>query len=158
MIPMTEKAIFGAGCFWGVQHSFAKLIGVLTTQVGYCGGNKKTTNYSEVCTGTTGHAEVVLVKYDPNKVSYEQLLQHFFAIHNPTLLNRQGHDEGEQYRSAIFFTNEQQQRIAQDFIRELQLKLSKPIVTQVAPENNYVKAEEYHQNYLVKNGHETCKL
>ena len=157
---MSEIAIFGAGCFWGVEERFRVLNGVLNTEVGYCGGDLPETDYKKVCTGTTGHAEVVRIEFDPERISYKSLLSIFWNNHNPTLLNRQGPDIGTQYRSVIFTTNDKQIGVAQDSMKEFDANgpFDKPIVTQIVPENNYVKAEDYHQKYLMKRGQTACGI
>lgn len=148
-----EKIILGAGCFWGVEKKFNELEGVISTKVGYSGGFKKDPTYEEVCTGQTGHAEVVKVEYDPEVISFDELLNFFFSIHNPTTLNRQGLDVGTQYRSAIYFYTHEQHDIAKDKIEEIDGtdKFLNAIVTEVKPAENFYLAEEYHQKYLYKN-------
>ena len=145
-----EIAILGAGCFWGPEIKFSKLNGVLKTEVGYCGGKSPKTSYREVCTGETNHAEVVKIEYDENKISYEQILNYFFEIHDPTTLNQQGYDIGTQYRSEIFYNNQNQKKIAEDTLNKMNKKLNGKIVTNVSEIKNYCKAEEYHQKYLEK--------
>jgi peptide-methionine (S)-S-oxide reductase len=153
-------ATFAAGCFWGVEETFRQTPGVLSTRVGYAGGTAKDPTYDMVCTGTTGHAEAVEVTYDPEKVSYEQLLTIFFENHNPTTPNRQGPDIGEQYRSVIFFHSPDQQTAAQKKISELEKAgtFKRPIVTQVAPASTFYEAEDYHQKYLMKRGLGSCHI
>jgi peptide-methionine (S)-S-oxide reductase len=149
--PTTETAVFAGGCFWGVDAVFKHVKGVVQVVSGYAGGGSLTAHYEIVSTGETGHAESVEITYDPAQVSYRQLLQIFFSVaHDPTELNRQGPDEGTQYRSAIFYTNADQQRAAQAYIAELTHThvYSKPIVTQVVPLGHFYPAEAYHQNYL----------
>jgi methionine-S-sulfoxide reductase len=148
-----EEAIFGAGCFWGVEHKFGKVKGVIETEVGYTGGETKNPTYKDVCTNKTGHAEVVKVTYNPSIVSYEDLLEIFWDIHNPTTLNRQGWDIGTQYRSAVFYKNEEQRLSAIELKEKLDKsgKYKKPIVTEIVPSAEYYKAEEYHQKYHEKN-------
>src|SRR5437588_11328885 len=143
----TEKATFGAGCFWGVEEAFRKLKGVSDTAVGYAGGTKDNPTYEDVCTDQTGHAEVVHVEYDPTQVSYGQLLQTFFANHDPTTKNRQGPDVGTQYRSVVFFYTPEQKAAAEKTKDELEKsgKFRRPIVTQIEPEPQFWRAEEYHQ-------------
>ena len=162
---MTEKtknnlqtATFGAGCFWGVEEEFRELKGVKSTTVGYSGGTFKNPTYENVCGGKTGHAEVVQVKYDPNEVSYEQLLDVFWNNHDPTTLNRQGPDVGEQYRSVIFFHNKEQEKLAKQSKEKLEKsgKFKNKIVTQIIPASAFYKAEEYHQQYLSKRGAKVC--
>ena len=145
-----EIAILGLGCFWGPEIKFSKVNGVIKTEVGYCGGKNKETTYEEVCTGTTDHAEVVKLDFDPKIISYEKILDHFFEIHDPTTLNSQGPDFGTQYRSEIFYLNEKQKLIAEKIINDLNLKLSGKVVTKVSLVKNYCSAEEYHQRYLEK--------
>ena len=145
-----EITILGLGCFWGPEIKFSKLNGVTKTEVGYCGGNTSQTNYNEVCSGTTNHAEVVKLDFDPEIISYEKILKFFFKIHDPTTLNSQGPDFGTQYRSEIFYINDQQKKIAEKMIEEENIKLSKKIVTKVSFVINYCPAEEYHQKYLEK--------
>ena len=145
-----EIAILGAGCFWGPEIKFSKLNGVLKTEVGYCGGKSPKTSYREVCTGETNHAEVVKIEYDESKISYEQILNYFFEIHDPTTLNQQGYDIGTQYRSEIFYNNQNQKKIAEETLNKMNKKLNGKIVTNVSETKNYCKAEEYHQKYLEK--------
>lgn len=151
---MTEKATFAAGCFWGVEDVFMHLPGVLSTVVGYTGGTSLNPDYRQVCAGLTGHAEAVQVTFDPQKVSYRELLKTFWALHDPTTLNRQGPDIGSQYRSAVFFHTVEQQDAALNMIAELTTANVYPvkIVTQVVPVAVFYPAEEYHQQYNVKNG------
>jgi peptide-methionine (S)-S-oxide reductase len=154
-----EKATFAAGCFWGVEENFANLEGVSSTKVGYSGGTLPNASYKDVCGGRTGHAEVVEVFFDPAVLSYEKLVRFFFEIHDPTTLNRQGPDRGDQYRSAIFFHSPEQKTTAQAVIEELSKKdefRSRPIVTQVAEAAPFYDAEEYHQKYLAKQGLKVC--
>jgi methionine-S-sulfoxide reductase len=145
-----EIAILGLGCFWGPEIKFSKLDGVIKTEVGYCGGNSNQTNYNEVCTGETNHAEVVKLDFDPTIISYEKILEVFFKIHDPTTLNSQGPDFGTQYRSEIFYLNDQQKIIAKKMIEEENKKLSEKVVTKISLVKNYCAAEEYHQKYLEK--------
>jgi peptide-methionine (S)-S-oxide reductase len=151
---VSQKATFGAGCFWGVEAAFRKVEGVLSTTVGYSGGSFKGPTYQDVCTGTTEHAEVVEVEYAPAKVSYEELLNVFWDIHNPTTMNRQGFDIGSQYRSAIFFHNVEQEAAAKASKERLQRsgQYKNPIVTEITPASEFYKAEEYHQQYFEKRG------
>lgn len=155
-----EIAIFGAGCFWGVEASFRRLQGVIDTRVGYSGGKLKNPSYKDVCRGDTGHAEVVKVTFDPEILTYNTLLDHFWEIHNPTTRNRQGPDIGSQYRSAIFFQNDQHQKMAlQSRLEQNQSgRYSTPIVTEISPEQPFYDAEEYHQRYLEKNGKLACHI
>ena len=145
-----EIAILGLGCFWGPEIKFSKLDGVIKTEVGYCGGNSNQTNYNEVCTGETNHAEVVKLEFDPTIISYEKILEIFFKIHDPTTLNSQGPDFGTQYRSEIFYLNDQQKIIAKKMLEEENKKLSEKVVTKISLVKNYCAAEEYHQKYLEK--------
>ena len=156
--PKTETAMFGAGCFWGVEVTFRQTKGVVDAAVGYAGGTTKNPTYKEVCTDQTGHAEVVRVTFDPAKVSYEQLLDVFWANHNPTQLNRQGPDTGSQYRSVIFYFGDEQKKVAETSKAKLEAsgKWKKPIVTQIVPAVEFYRAEEYHQRYLEKNGLPVC--
>jgi peptide-methionine (S)-S-oxide reductase len=157
----TEKATFGAGCFWGVEAAFAAISGVTATAVGYEGGSTLQPTYKDVCTDATGHAEVVELDFDPQTVPYEQLLDAFFALHDPTTLNRQGPDWGSQYRSAIFFHSPQQQAAALAKIEQLTAQgRFKParIVTKVEPAQTFWKAEDYHQRYLEKRGLGSCHI
>jgi peptide methionine sulfoxide reductase msrA/msrB len=158
--PNTETAIFAAGCFWGVQEYFSRVKGVIKSESGYTGGTKKNPTYEEVCTGKTGHAESVRITFDPKVVSYEKLLGHFWELHDPTSLNRQGNDRGSQYRSAIFFTNPQQEKIAKASLEKLTKlgKYSEKIVTEIVPAKEFYLAEEYHQDYLKKNPHGYCHI
>ncbi|MBZ5570276.1 MAG: peptide-methionine (S)-S-oxide reductase MsrA [Acidobacteriia bacterium] len=154
------KAIFAAGCFWGVEATFRQLPGVISTRVGYTGGKTQDPNYKEVCTNTTGHAEAVEVTYDPAKLSYDKLLEVFWENHDPTQLNRQGPDWGTQYRSAIFFISPEQEAVAKASKEALGKsgRFSKPIVTQIVPEATFYEAEDYHQQYLEKKGLATCHI
>lgn len=150
----TKQAIFASGCFWKPQFVFSQLEGVTKTRVGYCGGNIDNPSYRQVCTDTTGHAEVVLVEYDPDKLSYAELLKTFFSIHDPTTLNRQGPDIGSQYRSAIYYLDEEQKAEAEAFkagLVEAQPGL-RPIVTEITRAGTFYDAEEYHQDYYKKHG------
>lgn len=157
---MIEKATFGAGCFWGVEAYFAQIPGVKSTAVGYLGGNLPNPSYRDVCTGKTGHAEVVQLEYDPSQVTYEELLNHFWSLHDPTTLNRQGPDIGTQYRSAIFFHSVEQQKIALEAKAKLEKlgRFKKPIVTEITAASQFYRAEEYHQRYLEKQGRSSCKI
>ena len=148
------KATFGAGCFWHVEDLFRKTKGVTSTKVGYTGGNLVNPTYEEVCTDATGHAEAVEIEYDPNEISYDKLLQIFWENHDPTSLNRQGHDIGKQYRSAIFVHDDEQKRIAEKSKSELTTsgKFQKPIVTEIRYAPEFFQAEEYHQKYFQKHG------
>ncbi len=147
-----EKATFAAGCFWQIEATFSKIQGVVSTSVGYMGGHFPNPCYLDVCARITGHAEVVQIEYDEQQVSYEELLEIFWHIHDPTSLNRQGYDRGEQYRSIIFFHTPEQEKIARQAKHKLQMsgELAKPIVTEIKPASDYYLAEEYHQQYLHK--------
>ena len=152
MSEQTEKATFGAGCFWHVEEAFQKIPGVISARVGYAGGSVPNPSYKKVCGGETGHAEAVTVEYDPEKVSYHDLLEVFWKLHDPTQVNRQGSDISKQYRSAIFYHNEEQHQAAQKSKQELAAsgKYDQPIATQIAPVDEFYEAEEYHQQYLAK--------
>jgi len=152
------KAYFGAGCFWGVEAEFRKLDGVIRTSVGYMGGNTENPSYEEVCTDTTGHVEVVEIEYDENILQFSELLDKFMTIHDPTQLNRQGPDIGSQYRSVIFYTNNDQYDISTKSILKLNNKIDKSIVTTVEAKSKYYLAEEYHQKYLEKKGLASCHV
>jgi len=145
-----EIAVLALGCFWGPEKKYGQLDGIYRTEVGYCGGNSPNTNYREVCTGTTNHAEAVKLEFDPKVITYEQIIKRFFEFHDPTTLNSQGPDFGTQYRSEIFYLNEEQKNIAQKVIDEENLKLSGKVVTKLSELKNYSTAEEYHQKYLEK--------
>lgn len=147
---MAEKATFGAGCFWGVEAAFRKMNGVLEATSGYSGGRVKDPSYGDVCSGTTGHAEVVEVEYDPEKVSYEDLLEVFWNEHDPTQVNRQGPDVGTQYRSAIFFHTPEQEAAARSSQEKAQPRYKKPIATEITPVAEFYRAEDYHQRYFEK--------
>ena len=146
----TEKATFGAGCFWQVEEEFRQLDGVLDTAVGYEGGQVENPSYEQVCSGTTGHVEVCQVTFDPAKIGYEQLVEKYFEIHDPTQLNRQGPDVGWQYRSVIFAHTDEQAEIARRVIERTQSRFRAPIVTEIEPAQPFWRAEEYHQCYLDK--------
>lgn len=152
-------ATFAAGCFWGVEHKFARRPGVVETRVGYIGGHIDQPSYRQVCTDTTGHAEAVELRFDPQQTDFESLLRYFFEIHNPTTLNRQGPDFGSQYRSAIFFHDEAQRQTAQQIIDELDAgRFGGRIVTQLVPAGQFWPAEEYHQKYGEKHPGHHCTL
>ena len=155
-----EKATFGAGCFWGVQAEFDKVEGVVSTQVGFMGGTLENPSYRDVCGHKTGHAEVVEVTFDPEKVPYEKLLDVFWSVHDPTTLNRQGPDVGDQYRSAIFYHSEEQKAAAEasKAAQERSGRFRRPIVTQVVPAQTFWRAEDYHQKYLEKRGAASCHI
>jgi len=159
MMPI-HKASFAAGCFWGVEARFREIPGVLDAAVGYMGGSTTEPTYKQVCTGSTGHAETVQLQFDDAQVSYSELLEQFFALHNPTTLNRQGPDRGTQYRSAIFWHDPQQERAAREKIQALGAsgKWPNPIVTEIKPATEFWRAEEYHQRYLEKNGGGFCHV
>jgi len=145
-----QKAIFGAGCFWGPEEKFSKITGITKTEVGYCGGNKPQTTYEEVCTGQTNHAEVVKIEFDEKIISYEEIVNFFFKMNDPTTLNKQGPNKGTQYRSEIFFNSEEQKKIAEKIKQDFNKKYDGEVVTNISKEQNYCKAEEYHQKYLEK--------
>lgn len=155
-----QKATFGAGCFWGVELTFSRLDGVKDTAVGYLGGTLDNPSYEDVCSGRSGHAEVVEITYDPDIIDYKVLLDTFWSCHNPTTLNRQGPDVGTQYRSAIFFHDEAQREAAEASIEALTKghAFAMPIVTEVTPTSAFYRAEEYHQRYLEKKGMASCHL
>ena len=145
-----KKAMFGAGCFWGVEYNFSKLEGVSEVVSGYSGGKTSNPTYEQVCSNSTEHAEVVMIDYDETVISYEDLLDSFWNKHDPTTLNRQGPDIGNQYRSAIFYYDEEQKELAQKSLDEFQKKLNKKIVTEITKADTFWKAEEYHQKYFEK--------
>ena len=157
---MMEKAMFGAGCFWCVEAAFRKVKGVTSTAVGYSGGSFPNPTYEDVCTGRTGHAEVVMVEFDPSQVNYENLLGVLWECHDPTTLNRQGPDIGSQYRSAVFFFNSEQENLAKVSKEALQKsgRYGRDIVTEVTPASEFYVAEDYHQQYLEKRGSASCRL
>ena len=160
-LPMhTEKATFGAGCFWGVEETFRNLKGVRSTAVGYAGGTKENPTYEDVCTDETGHAEVVEVEFDPSQINYDELLDVFWSNHNPTTLNRQGPDMGTQYRSVIFYHSPEQEAAAMASKERLAKsgRFNRPVVTQIEPAPNFWRAEEYHQRYLQKRGQSHCAI
>jgi len=154
------KAIFAAGCFWGVEATFRQLPGVISTRVGYTGGQLPSPTYKDVCTDRTGHAEAVEVEYDPSRLSYEKLLDVFWENHDPTQLNRQGPDWGTQYRSAIFFTSPEQEAAARASKERLEKsgRYNQPIVSQIVPASTFYEAEDYHQQYLEKRGLASCHI
>jgi peptide-methionine (S)-S-oxide reductase len=155
-----ETASFAAGCFWGVEAAFRELKGVVETTVGYMGGHTKDPNYNEVCTGTTGHAETLQLKYDPDEISFEKLLEVFWNKHDPTTKNRQGPDIGEQYRSIIFYHNPEQKKLAEESKEKLDSsgKYRNPVVTEIIPARTFYPAEDYHQQYLEKRGRKFCGI
>ena len=152
----TEKATFAAGCFWHIEHTFRHIPGVIKVTSGYTGGHLDNPTYKDVCSDTTGHAEAVEITFDPNKVSYERLLDEFWKIHNPTTKNRQGPDIGSQYRSAIFYHSENQKLAAETSKAQIQKKYTRPVVTEITPAPKFWPAEEYHQRYLEKHGISVC--
>ncbi len=154
----TEKATFGAGCFWGVEADFRKLEGVTNTAVGYMGGKLDRPTYEDVCSDRTGHAEVVEVEFDPDQIKYERLLEVFWKGHDPTQLNRQGPDRGTQYRSAIFFHNPEQELAAKESKEQEQANHRKAVVTEITPAATFWVAEDYHQRYLEKRGLASCTI
>jgi peptide-methionine (S)-S-oxide reductase len=155
-----KKATFGAGCFWGVEETFRRVPGVIDTAVGYAGGHTENPTYKDVCTDTTGHAEVVQVDYDPEKVSYGQLLDIFWSAHDPTQLNRQGPDHGTQYRTVIFYHDDEQKAEAVESKQRLDAsgRFRRPIATQIVPVAPFYRAEDYHQRYIEKRGGGHCHL
>ncbi|MCA9242814.1 MAG: peptide-methionine (S)-S-oxide reductase MsrA [Phycisphaerales bacterium] len=154
----TEKAMFGAGCFWGVELTFQSLDGVVNTDVGYAGGKLDEPTYKDVCTDRTGHAEVVQIEYDPAKISYEKLLDVFWKSHDPTQVNRQGPDHGTQYRSAIFCYTAEQRETATRSRDEAQARFTRKIATEITEAPTFWPAEEYHQDYLKKRGQTSCSV
>jgi len=159
-MAQTQKATFGAGCFWGVEAAFRELPGVVSAAVGYSGGHFPNPTYRDVCSGETGHAEVVEVEYDPSRVTFDQLLDLFWSIHDPTQLNRQGPDFGTQYRSVIFFHSPEQEAAARASLAKLESsgRLKRKIVTPILPASEFWRAEEYHQQYFEKHGLKSCHL
>ncbi|MFD1186293.1 peptide-methionine (S)-S-oxide reductase MsrA [Pontibacter rugosus] len=160
-ILKTEKATFGGGCFWGVEVALRNVNGVIDTTVGYMGGHVPDPTYQDVCSGSTGHAEVVQLVYDPAQVSFDQLLQAFWRAHDPTQLNRQGPDVGSQYRSVVFFHSDEQRVIAETTKENWQQSpefSSREIVTKISPADVFYPAEEYHQQYLIKRGMASCRV
>lgn len=155
-----ETASFAAGCFWGVEAAFRELEGVVETTVGYMGGHTKNPNYKEVCTGSTGHAETLQLKYDPAEISFEKLLEVFWNKHDPTTKNRQGPDIGEQYRSVIFYHTEEQKKLAEESKKKLDSsgRYRNPVVTEIIPAETFYPAEDYHQQYLEKRGRKFCGI
>lgn len=153
-----QEAIFAAGCFWGVQYYFDQIPGVVSTTVGYTGGQTENPTYEEVCSHTTGHAEAVLVKFDTSQVSFETLVRHFFRLHNPTQLNRQGPDIGDQYRSAIFYVTDEQKEIAEQVRDELQPTYGTAIVTVLEQAGPFYEAEGYHQKFAERTGRGVCHV
>jgi methionine-S-sulfoxide reductase len=155
---MTEKAIFAAGCFWGVQNYFDQVPGVVASLAGYTGGRTENPTYEEVCSHKTGHAEAVQLEYDPSVVSYETLCRQFFRMHDPTQLNRQGWDIGDNYRSAIFYFDDEQRQTAEMVKLESEPRFDKSIVTEIAPATTFYPAEDYHQKYTEKTGRGMCHI
>jgi len=153
-----QQAIFAAGCFWGVQYYFDEVPGVVETVVGYTGGRTKNPTYEEVCTHLTGHAEAVLITFDPEKVSYKTLVRQFFRMHDPTQLNRQGPDVGDSYRTAIFYFDDAQKQTAEAVRNEVQQTLKKSIMTEITPAGPFYKAEEYHQKFTQRTGIGMCHI
>lgn len=153
-----EEAVFAAGCFWGVESSFAALEGVKATEVGYTGGVTDKPTYQQVCSDRTGHAEAVRVEFDPDVIPYRKLVEHFFEMHDPTTPNRQGPDVGSQYRSAVFFNSPQQEKVAREVMDALEAggRFGRPIVTEIVPAAPWFAAEDYHQKYLEKRGIDAC--
>ncbi|GAC1392639.1 MAG: hypothetical protein NVSMB46_09080 [Candidatus Saccharimonadales bacterium] len=153
-----DKAIFAAGCFWGVQYYFDQVPGVIHTKVGYTGGHTKNPTYEEVCSHTTGHAEAVYIEFDPEIVHYDTLVKHFFRVHDPTQLNRQGPDIGDSYRSAIYYIDDAQKESATAIKQSQQANFQKPIVTEITPSSEFYEAEDYHQNFAQRTGRGTCHV
>ena len=147
-----KKAIFASGCFWGPEEKLSKIKGITKAEVGYCGGNNSKTSYEEVCTGQTNHAEVVKIEFDEKVITYEEIINLFFKIHDPTTFNRQGPNIGSQYRSEVFFYDNEQKKFAEKAKENLNKKLNGKVVTKISKEINYCKAEEYHQKYIQKKG------
>jgi len=147
-----EIAVLALGCFWKPEEKFSKLNGITNTEVGYCGGNVDKTTYEEVCSGKTNHAEAIKIEFDEKIISYEEILEKFFEMHDPTTLNKQGPDIGTQYRSEIFFVNNRQKKIAEEFKSIINKKYNGKVVTNISKQKNYCKAEEYHQKYIEKKG------
>ncbi len=154
----TEKALFAAGCFWGVQYYFDQVPGVVKTTVGYTGGHTDDPTYDEVSTHKSGHAEATLIEYDPNKVSYVTLVRQFFHMHDPTQVNKQGPDVGDQYRSAIFYFDESQKTVAEEVVRDVQASYKQPIATQINKAGQFYVAEPYHQKFTERTGIGMCHV
>ncbi len=154
----VDKAIFAAGCFWGVQYYFDQVPGVIASTSGYTGGHTEQPTYEDVCSHTTGHAEAVLIKFDPELVYYETLVKHFFKMHDPTQLNRQGPDIGDSYRSAIFYLNDEQRQIAEQVKATSQSSFKQPIVTELTPAGEFYPAEDYHQKFAERTGRGACHI
>lgn len=155
---MSEKATFAGGCFWQVEADYRKLPGVIATEVGYMGGHAENPSYEDVCTDATGHAEVTQVEFDPDRISYEELVETFWKVHDPTQVNRQGPDVGTQYRSAIFTHDEEQAMTAKRSKEAAQARFSRPIATEIVPAGTFWRAEDYHQRYLEKRGMASCTV
>ncbi len=157
---MTEVATFAAGCFWGIESAFRQIPGVTDAAVGYLGGHTENPTYEDVCSKTTGHAEVVQVEFDPERVSYDELLNAFWKMHDPTQVNRQGPDVGDQYRTAIFFHTPEQQAAAEASKRALDAskRFNRPIATEITPASTFYRGEDYHQQYLAKRGMTSCHI
>lgn len=153
-----QRALFAGGCFWGVQYYFDQVSGVVSTTAGYTGGKTENPTYEQVCSHTTGHAEAVLVEFNPAKVSYETLVRHFFHLHDPTQLNRQGPDVGDNYRSAIFYLSERQKKVAGLVKNDVQKLYESAIVTQIVPAEKFYGAEEYHQKFTARTGRGACHV
>lgn len=155
-----QTALFGAGCFWGIELAFSQMPGVVATKVGYSGGDLQNPRYDDVCSGTTGHTEVVQVSFDPAKISYHDLVEKFFTLHDPTQLNRQGPDIGHQYRSVVFTLDAEQEQMARAVRTQLSAsnRYKHPVVTAIEPAPVFWPAEEYHQQYLVKQGRGACQI
>lgn len=153
-----QKAIFAAGCFWGVQYYFDQVPGVVKTTVGYTGGSMDNPSYEDVCTHTTGHAEAVEIEFNPKEVSYETLLKQFFRMHDPTQLNRQGPDVGDSYRTAIFYTSEEQRELAEKVKHAAQANFDQPIVTEITKAGKFWVAEDYHQKFTERTGRGMCHI
>jgi peptide-methionine (S)-S-oxide reductase len=153
-----QQALFAAGCFWGVQYYFDQTPGVTKTTVGYTGGHTANPSYEEVCTHTTGHTEAVLVEFDPEQVDYEMLCKHFFRMHDPTQLNRQGPDIGDSYRTAIFYFDDGQKRLAEAAKKAAQANFKEPIVTEITPAGPFYEAEDYHQKFTERTGRGMCHI
>jgi peptide-methionine (S)-S-oxide reductase len=158
MSDRTETATFAAGCFWGVEVDFRNTPGVTDVRVGYSGGHTESPTYEQVCSGHTGHAEAVEVTFDPDEVTYADLVDRFWSLHDPTQVNRQGWDVGSQYRSAIFTHSPEQAEVVAESKARAQLRFPRPIATEIVPAAMFWPAEEYHQQYLVKNGRATCRI
>lgn len=158
MAGKIERALFAAGCFWGVQYYFDQVPGVVNTIVGYTGGHTKNPTYDDVASRLTGHAEATLVEFDPEKITYQTLVKQFFRMHDPTQLNRQGPDVGDEYRSAIFYFDDIQKNTAESVCDEQQDKLKKPVVTQIVPAGEFYKAEAYHQKFTERTGWGACHV